>query len=672
MEAHAKPKHEGNGDMPQQHAYSWAVWFVLSSILIAPRERAIAADSRADQQEKEIATLIAQLGSTAFQERERATQALFVLGRPALIYLRHAAAENKDLEIRHRARLLVQRLENTLDELLVMYRSLDLPVPPQDAPLIRFQRCSGYVKGRELPPSNHLGFLVQQRTRTTGAKVSWNARTVDVEENRAIQVVEPHTRRGVDDICGKLSPLQDDDLILIVQCKARGYNRLADALFHQLFPAEKFLAPPKHLLPASDAPRSLLARLAWDYWQDQLGESHTDWAKIAPRLRAMMTVYPQLDDEANRQLMESLAAALVPNKAKLGTIPAMIDDLIQCGGSSLIYQEAADPRYLRLLDQGFAAVPHLIEHLDDARLTRQRSVLHAPPFQLVQHVVSDLLEELAGEPLQSGRTRPRALTKADARAWWENARVIGEEKYLLAHVLKDREALGPNDHQLYLIAKKYPQHLPAIYRKMLDERPQMRFGWWLVSELAKSSLEVSAKREAFRYALRNGSAERRCDALGSLRLDVPDLFRELVIEMLDALPKTPSKPYSQSEANELAAQVRQSDDPKVWDALTKFAVRADIGQRMEVIDRMGGEGKPAQVLKFLGLFLNDTSVRDARSNPMLFQLPYAGQEFPRIEVRNFSALRLAALLNLSETPKPDWNAEQWASLRAKVRAGWRP
>src|SRR5689334_21164414 len=58
----------------------------------------------------QIDTLIAQLGSKDFKQREAASKALEAIGHPALGPLRNVAAQSKDPETRQRARGLVQRI----------------------------------------------------------------------------------------------------------------------------------------------------------------------------------------------------------------------------------------------------------------------------------------------------------------------------------------------------------------------------------------------------------------------------------------------------------------------------------------------------------------------------------------------------------------------------------
>jgi carboxyl-terminal processing protease len=58
-----------------------------------------------------VAQLVAQLGSDDFDERERATQALAAVGKPALPALRRAAESHPDVEVRRRAAKLIQLID---------------------------------------------------------------------------------------------------------------------------------------------------------------------------------------------------------------------------------------------------------------------------------------------------------------------------------------------------------------------------------------------------------------------------------------------------------------------------------------------------------------------------------------------------------------------------------
>src|SRR5262249_56595320 len=103
----------------------------------------------------------------------------------------------------------------------------------------------------------------------------------------------------------------------------------------------------------------------------------------------------------NQALLRSLEAALLPSKATPGSIEAQIDALVgACSTNLSFFNNEPDRYYLRLVVAGFAAVPDLIKHLDDNRLTRI-FVAHSHRPSEYQYrgrdVVVDLLNGLAAD-----------------------------------------------------------------------------------------------------------------------------------------------------------------------------------------------------------------------------------------------------------------------------------
>ena len=168
--------------------------------------------------------------------------------------------------------------------------------------------------------------------------------------------------------------------------------------------------------------------------------------------------------------IKRLEAALVPSKAKPGSVEALIDELPDmCQHLSIFFEDSEkDPRYTRLSQMGFAAVPDLIEHLDDERLTRCLRVevifSHGPtpPESVcVKHVVSLILQNIAGHDVSKdwlNRENDYVVDKATVKAWWDKARKEGEEAYLLNHVIPvDKHAPHLNSLMLEIIKARYPQ-----------------------------------------------------------------------------------------------------------------------------------------------------------------------------------------------------------------------
>ncbi len=324
----------------------------------------------------------------------------------------------------------------SLDDLLREYQTLGLPVPPRKAKLVRYEAGGGGIVDRKVQPKVYgLAFEVKQGTKTEHpfllrGTLEWQPRW------------DPHTRE-VDPEPAAIKDLvvgPSDRLVLAIQCHERGWHKLAT---HLLERSHKKCKQPL---------RNPLLPLAWSYWEDHLTTPKIDRAPIAKRLKELIRQDKELDTESNRALLRSLDLALVPSKAKPGSIQAMIDDLVDYDadtGTMGFFRR--EDRYWRIARLGFDAVPALIEHLDDDRLTRARMIgfHNFGSWNLrVQDVVSDLLEDLAGQNVGRNWLRRQqgfAVQKAEAQKWWEQARKVGEETYLLDHVLPAKAKEGGRD-----------------------------------------------------------------------------------------------------------------------------------------------------------------------------------------------------------------------------------
>jgi len=321
-------------------------------------------------------------------------------------------------------------------------------------------------------------------------------------------------------------------------------------------------------------------------------------------------------------------------------------------------------------------VPTLIDHLDDDRLTRsiRQGFNNFPAWNLrIKDVVSDLLQELAGEELGKHWLRRQqgwAVEKGDAEAWWDKARKEGEEVYLLGHVLPEgAKAEWPNSRTLSIITEKYPQHLPKLYRTILDERPKMQ-SWPVAEALARSSLPAEKKLELFRHAANHKDLEHRRVGLRELQKLDPQQFLTILLATLEALPKTPTEPYWKCPEAGFAHLVLATDDPRAWKMLEKVAKRSDVGLRMEFMNPMNysyiEDRQRQQRLDFLAAFLDDAEAPDVKANPEMFSGPHAGFTFARLEVRDLAAMIIASILGMPDQPDRAWTPQQWEKLRAQV------
>jgi hypothetical protein len=422
-----------------------------------------------------------------------------------------------------------------------------------------------------------------------------------------------------------------------------------------------------------------LAGIAWRYWTDQLTKPDTDRAQIARHLKTIFADQPGAFDRPEREFLRWLDLSLVPSKAKPGSIEAMIDDLINVTHTKLrTHGVDPDPRYLKVVLLGFEAVPVLIAHLEDDRLTRETKLgfnNFSGYHYRVRDVVSDLLQGLAGEDLGKDWVRRQqgwSVAKADAEAWWKKAREVGDEAYLQRHVLgNSAQAQWPNELMLEIITKQYPQQLPGVYRKLLHDRPQM-VSWPVARAISASSLPDETKRRVLLEAAASQNLAHRRYAFWELRTQDPAMFSKLLAATLGALPATPAGEYWNCPEAAFASLVAESTDPHLWAILLKAAKRSDVGLRREFLRRMhdyrSRELSRKHRLSFLAQFLTDETVRDVSTNPEKFGGPAEGfGEFPRLEVRNYAALVLSRILKLKADPNSEWTAEDWAKLRLDVR-----
>lgn len=544
------------------------------------------------------------------------------------------------------ADVAAQTPKQELDQLLGAYKAYGLPLPPADAPLVRYLAYKEYTDmGVRHPARYWLAFQVKSETK--GEKFDlliglsrWPASVFD-----ELMIVEPKPA-----VLERVDPTWDD-LILAIQFHARGWRELALGLFKRC------------IMDSDKAAATELALAAWQHWTLDLSSPHVDWSKLAPQLKVILDREPKSFDEHHRSLLRSMELALQPSKAKPGSIDALIDGLIDADlKTSPVYHWKKNPRYLELGMRGFEVVPTLIAHLDDERLTRTKQLgfNNFPGFQYrIQHSVSDLLQDLAGNDVGKDwlrRLQGYAVDKAAAEAWWKETQAMGEEAYFAKHVLGEKaDTQWPQSLMLKIIAKKYPRRLKGLYSKMLAERPNM-VGWPVADAVVESKLPLEERREILLMVAAAKNLDHRCDALGKLKDIDPPAFHVILVATLDEMAKPPN------ESNlRYAHLVQETTNANVWAALKIATERASPGVRLEYLSTMQAyeDRKPVKKhqLQFLAHFLEDAAEGHHR---------WSG--FTLLEVRNMAAWSIVGILNLDDRPEPTWTDTQWAALRKKAKA----
>lgn len=622
-----------------------------------------------------IARLVEQLGSPSFAEREQATKDLGTIGVLALDALRKAA-KSTNPEVARRATRLWETID-LLDLLLADYRSYGLPLPPENAKLVRFDSGVREYHGFTLMPRTYfLGFLLCPGNKDNPPLLLVGTQEYRLESHERVEFPEPKpelVKSIYGGWCCGPTFLLNTWLVVALQCKARGWSELAQVLWTSGLKKDSGHSRGLFYHPENLPNRTAVAYLAWVYSGNELVKPDTDRAKTAKRMKSLLAAEPQLNTEDNRALLTSLEAALVPSKTKPGTVERMIDDLTEMSDR----WHTDDPRYLRLAQMGFDAVPSLIEHLNDERLTRSINggINNWATYILrVNEVISHILHDMAGGELgEPGAIRAWRIEKAAAQAWWDKARKEGGEAYVLSHVLPPGDKVeGPNSIMLGIIEKKWPRHLPKLYEMVLDERPKV-LSQDIAEAVAKSSLADQKKRELFLHACRRKNLEHRRFGLTHLQKFDPQEFITILLATLDNLPKTPAEPSASWESNEagFAHLVSATDDVRAWKMLEKVAKRSDVGLRMEYIYTVGerglGDHQRKLCLEFLKAFLDDPAKPNLLANPKSFNGPQLFFMFEQLDVRSMAAMRIATILGKPVQLNRNLTPEQMKKLGDQMK-----
>lgn len=590
-------------------------------------------------------------------------------------------------------------------KLVALYKDFGLPQPPADAPLVSYE-SGGTTSGKDGKQRKilALGFLLTPPKDPAPAKLLVGPFIEEAPAGpptwKPFRTDRPNLE-GID-----LNPFISSAVFetnrcpaMAVQCFQRGHEELARKLMTASAGVLNRGGPSmvsaggewmKHREQASyvgrpgDHPEVLLGGTAWSYWLNQIVKPQTDLKTAHTMMAKVLTTIPELNDEPRKSLLASLAASVEPTKAAPGTIEAAIDDLVNCTRRSgtMAVMEAADTRYEKILLKGFDAVPALIRHLDDKRLTRSVMVgfNNFPTMPVtVGELASQLLGDIIAEPGDGdwlNRQLGETMDRGQAELWWRTAKETGEEAYLIDHIFPSSpEATFPHGPHLEIIASKYPQRLPEVYRKLLDEHPKLQ-SWDVVKTIAASNLPADEMLRLFRDGASRKNLLHQRPALEQLNERVPDEANAILIGILRKLPKKTVDPVWRAEESGISHLVMKSTSKEVWAAFAETCKRSHVSLRLELLEPLNypyvGDWQLQQRVNLLRQFLDDTTERVIKENDEIYEGPSAAFHFPKITVRDFASMQLGSLLKIKEKPDKKWTAKQWTDFRAKVRAALPP
>lgn len=602
-----------------------------------------------------------------------------------------------------------------LDTLAQQYRDEGLPLPPPDSPPLWLpfqhhtddgddQPTQDYVLGFRLTAADAAGpgtFLIG--TETLDPRGWWKLDGPPIPVN----VKQPQALSLADGPMHFHTFPADAWLTAAIQCQIRGDRGLARQILAwkpmhiSRWFVEGRTAPADENDPSANRflyremnhgdPRKALAAAAWNHWLNTVLEPGTDRAAAYGHLAELFAHYPEFKGKEREKFLESLRLTVAPSHGKPGSPEALIDALSEGETLSADLRNIAagleNPNLNALLERGFAAVPALIDHLEDARLVRGTltPVDGSPQLMQVGYLVTALVEGMAGERFAEFNPPPSqdGVSEAQrrARAWFARASKENEEAYICGHVVPAH----PKDHDwlnrawLWSVVHRYPARLSGVYEQVL------KAPFDVDTELASRAVAVCDRidRQEKLRLLRQGAdlpdLSQRTGALHGLLMVDPADANARILRELDRLPKQASPitygSYAPEEA--VAWLVRGSDSPEVWERFEQTARRVDPALRASFLRRInhGSEDptpRTAQRIAFAKAFLDDPAVwhEGERDPARAWTGPASGGEHPELThiVGNNAAEELGGLLEVPGYPNNYWTKEEWEKYRAAVRA----
>ncbi|MCU0865324.1 MAG: hypothetical protein MUC36_16195 [Planctomycetes bacterium] len=554
-----------------------------------------------------------------------------------------------------------------LDAALARYRELGLPEPPAAAPFVILQGTGvSYLNGVRQENPLHPAFRLEATA--DGAQPYLRGTLIDTDNYVQIDV-EPLSKPPEVDKLATNSWFddfeRDQGLAIGLQLWARGAKNLARQLILRGANG-KLLA-------------DRVALLAADHWYAQVIESEVPLPEIQRRLQAAVALLPDSMPAGNnhpfRQMppwttvLEQLERTNRPPTTPPDPMTKLVLDLVHSRHhAGMGHSDAPDAPFEAVVRQGFAIVPALLAHLDDARMTRaQMGGMHKfrSYIRPLGEIADDALQQIAGGAIQLRGLNPPRVDRDAAAAWWKEARTRQEDEYLVERFLcapSDFDRQGP----LRILAAKFPERLELAVIELVEQHPD-RVAHLVVDTIADGSMRKQKKSELLQRIA--AVKEQRLHALRRLAdVDEPR-FCVLLLEVLQNAPsKTPSSVWTSPDAD-FGHLVILTPQPEVWQEFLRAARRAEVGLRMEYMGmftyRYVGDRQRRQRIACLAAFLDDEESYDVAASGQTG--PHAAFTFRQLTMRDFAASKLAALLGLDRHGAPEWNSEQWAALRAEVR-----
>jgi hypothetical protein len=548
-----------------------------------------------------------------------------------------------------------------LDEMAQKYAAYGLPFPPKSAVLEQAAFRDKDVFGKVW--LNPYGDLVLSRPKKETADIAFDRPILNkFSGDRAfipvpdeIKTFEkfPLERTSSDQFA------EDVILALVIQEHVRGHDDIAKFLYASLTNLAPFRRIAESELDDTLPPFTKVALLARQYWENQLVETNCDRRIVLSRLEAIFKDAPSVALPRDLSLLEGLRMTINHATAAPKPCETLVDRL--CDSHEALTMWSTSPEILAVIDAGFDAIPALLKHIDDPRVTRATVQSYRGSFEPVHPSTPYVLTvgSLCNSILRAYANREIETPEnfgPSAEAWWKVAKAKSER-----HYFEEVESQMPYGLATYVITRAYASRYRSEFSNLVTFALQKKYSAaeTMIWELREAPVSFGEKQRVCVEAMRSGNSALIIPAervMNTLKLPARD--KELT-RVFAALPDHLSRPAWNDQEARLSCLALDSSEENVWKSLTEATRRADTDMRMELIEHTSQFGALTKnyrpFLTYLSAFFDDQSVA-GDDHPTVYSLR-VGDEALSLAARVFGITTLTKF-------SPE---NQWKDLRKQVK-----
>ncbi len=557
-----------------------------------------------------------------------------------------------------------------LDHLVALYKNLRLPMPPKSAKLVT---TGGIHRGYDSISGAHsfvdCGYLIRKLPHTR-ARLMIGTRVVDqfYQDGLSIKLTMAGATSISPDAYAVGAPFSEDfGLSLAAIEGARGHKDFALAALRKSRRVGRGLYVAAYPRPQSYDGRML--QLALAHWFNVLVTPHSDRALVLAELEALDKRSPTLLNDEGKEVIADLRQTISKRYAGNDRVERLIEGLrdVQTDGMRFSSPDPLGKDKFHALQElvsfGYEAIPKLIQHLDDNRLTRstggpgQVSILR---LVAVGEVCTNLAEQFS--TLRSENWIPLSERKELLRKWWASAAKKDERKNCLERLMQHDEHFS--EAPILWATKRSPDLLLLAYDDILHgSKKTQTYG--LLEGMEASTL----KRQVIIDAASRGLIAKDLSQVNAsiwtlYRLDKVR-FDSAILEVLPELPKGVSDEVNRFGVTSFAYQASLSNSEKVWGALTKAiqdnrdALGFNMIEETSHVERRGMNRK---------LWLNFLVQIFERSELSNANITSSYDSFWVDEGRELATKIAANELGVKDIPNQGSTPSQWDDFRLRLKA----